>query len=586
MKRSAPAAFLFAVLIFCRAAAAPDPVHIGIAVLDAQGRPVAGLSARDFEVREDGVLQRISDVEPRRPAPRRIAILLDEFHVDGAHTTDVRAAVSRFLATALRPDDAVVVLKPLDPLTRIALSTERASAARAIATFDGRQGNYEPRSTLEAETMGRAPALVDAGRSQVVLSALRALASQLGSAPGRSAILLVSEGFMPTKPAATRGLPDVGIVERFANRYDVPVFAIDPAAPDNEPADAEHPALLLDQLARATGGTVARGDDLFAALTRAAANIDGGYTIGFDSTHGEDGKYHAIEVSVIRRPPGRLAGTAERSPLQVLARAGYVSPPSAEMRRAARAAIATPLLSLRPLHRSPWIDVWSGITSVDGDRARVAVTWAPQPHVDIHGSIVRSTASRVMLQAKTHDGTVLFDGALSPVRSGEIQEASAADRAEFDAPAGTIELNMTIFGGRGEKLDVDMRNVDVPAVSNAAPVLMPPMLVGTWSAKEFNAVSTDPNASPDPSREFSRMQRLMIRVPAYAGGQPIPVRGRLLNRTGQPMRAIDAMPGVPTGITQFDLPLAPLSPGDYYLLFSATHAGKTVEQRIGLRVTG
>lgn len=145
---------------------------------------------------------------------------------------------------------------------------------------------------------------------------------------------------------------------------------------------------------------------------------------------------------------------------------------------------------------------------------------------------------------------------------------------------------MTIFGNRGNKLDVDMRDVDVPALSSTSPVLMPAMLVGTWSAKEFNAVSADPNASPDPSREFSRMERLVIRVPAYASGRPIPVSGRLLNRTGQPMRTIDAMPAMPTGITQFDLPLAPLSPGDYYLLFSASNGGKTVEQRVGLRVTG
>jgi VWFA-related protein len=582
LTRRALAAFLFAACILARAAAEPDHVHIAIAVLDAQGRAVGGLSVRDFEVREDGIPQTISAVEPRHAAPRRIAILLDEFHVDAAHTTDVRSAASRFVATGLRPDDSVVVLKPLDPLTRIALSADRDEAQHAIATFDGREGNYEPRSTLEAETMGRAPALVEAGRSQVVLSALRALASQLGSVPGRSAILLVSEGFMPTKPTATRGLPDVSIVERFANRYDVPVFAIDPAGPAPDGPDETPPELLLDSLARATGGTIARGDDMLGELTRAAANIDGGYTISFDSTHGEDGKYHTIEVSMARRTPAR----PERTVLQVHARAGYISPPSAEMRRAARAALNTPMLSLRPLHRSPWIDVWTGITGVDDGRARVAVTWAPQPRVAVNGTMTKSTAARVMLQAKAHDGTVLFDGTLSPVRAGEIQDASAADRAEFVAPSGTIELNMTIFGVRGEKLDVDMRDVDIPALGSVAPVLMPAIVVGTWSAKEFNAVSSDPDVPPDPSREFSRMQRLVIRVPAYAGGRPIPVSGHLLNRTGQSMRAIDAMPPMPTGITQFDLPLASLSPGDYYLLFSATHEGKTVEQRVEFRLTG
>ena len=59
----------------------------------------------------------------------------------------------------------------------------------------------------------------------------------------------------------------------------------------------------------------------------------------------------------------------------------------------------------------------------------------------------------------------------------------------------------------------------------------------------------------------------MIRVPAYAGGAPVPVTGRLLNRLAQPMRDLGALPDA-GGVTQFDLPLAPLAPGEYYLQFS------------------
>ena len=164
--------------------AAPDGVRISTTVTDRAGKPVTGLTLKDFQLSEDGVVQKLTSVDARRPEPRRIAILLDEFHVDAADTARVRDAVTRFVDERLRPDDAAVVLKPLDPLTTIRLSTERDPLRRAIAGFEGRKDNLEPRNKLEEETLGRSPALVEAGRTQVVLSALRALVGQLGSAPG------------------------------------------------------------------------------------------------------------------------------------------------------------------------------------------------------------------------------------------------------------------------------------------------------------------------------------------------------------------------------------------------------------------
>ena len=49
--------------------------------------------------------------------------------------------------------------------------------------------------------------------------------------------------------------------------------------------------------------------------------------------------------------------------------------------------------------------------------------------------------------------------------------------------------------------------------------------------------------------------------------------------TLQPLPAAD-------GVTQFDLPLAPLAPGEYYLLFTVKGASGPVDQRISFRITG
>jgi len=549
--------------------AVPDPVRISTTVTDRTGKPVPGLTIKDFELREDGVVQKLVSVEPRRPEPRRLAIVLDEFHVQADDTTRVRDAVTRFINERLRADDAIVVLKPLDSLTAIRFATDRDALRAAVATFEGRRDSLEPRSKLEEETLGRVPALVAASRAQVVLSALRALVTQLGSAPGRSAILLVSEGFaQQPRRLSARGLPDVGIVERSANRYDVPVYAFDPRPPDVEPDAA---AVILGKLVSETGGTLARGDDLAASLARAGAEIDGGYTLSYLSAHGDDGRYHPVQVTVVRREANARS------------RGGYMAPISAEARRALREGAGSgPVLPTRLLRRSPLIDVWFGVTRADATQGRVVVTWEPGFRTVGTG---RTGAARVNLKATTRDGKVLFEGMLAPMQVGGVADAMSADRAEFDAPAGRVQIDMTILGMAGEKLDVDARDLDVPVMSGALPLLLPAILISTQSAREFRAVTADANAAPDPSRQFRRTDRLVIRVPAYASGGPVRVTGRLLNRLAQPMRDLDVLPDA-GGVTQFDLPLATLAPGEYYLLFSVPGPSGPVDQRVGFRITG
>ena len=570
-----PVRHLLALLLIAGAAGAaaptaetPDPIRIVANVTDRAGRPLTGLTVKDFELRDDGVVQPIESVEARTPAPRRLAILLDEFHVDAADSARVRDAVAAFVRDRLRDDDRAVVLKPLDPLTAIQLTGDRDVLLASIKRFEGRQGNYEPRSVFEEETLGRAPRLVEASRVQVVLSALRALTTQLGSEPGRSAVIVVSEGFTAQPRRLTpRGLPDVGIVGRFANRYDVPIYAVDPRPAAAEPDDA---TVALDQLVSETGGTLRYGPDVETSMTRAASELDGGYTIVYRATHSDDGRYHPVRVTLVKREADARA------------RAGYVARPSEEMRRAMRALItAGPGLPTRGLHRSPFVDVWSGVTRLKDGEAQVTVTWQP----DRVAGTTKSPAARVALTATTREGKLLFEGILAPVRVGEGSVPGASDRAEFPAPPGTVQLDMTIVGISGDKLDVDTRDLAVPEASGDAPLLLPPILIATQSAREFRDVASDADAAPEPSREFRRTERLVIRVPAYAAGSPVPVTARLLNRVGQPIHDLPAMSGT-TGVTQFDLSLAPFAPGDYFLQFSVESAKGPVSQRVSIKVTG
>ncbi len=145
---------------------------------------------------------------------------------------------------------------------------------------------------------------------------------------------------------------------------------------------------------------------------------------------------------------------------------------------------------------------------------------------------------------------------------------------------------MTLLNSRGQKLDVDARDIDVPATAAATPLILPPIIIGTRTAREFRDVAADANAAPDPARQFRRTDRLVIRVPAYASGKPVAVTARLLNRIGQLMHPIDALPDTAGGVTQFDLPLASLAPGEYFLQFTVTGPSGPVDQRIPFKITG
>lgn len=130
-------------------------VRIDAVVTDRKGAPIRNLRADDFEVVENGVVQRIEAVEPRggssrpgetappfpiasdedevraarQPGTRVIAMLLDEFHVSpGEPTARVRAAMRQFMDELVRPSDLLLVLKPLESVTELRFTRDHQAA--------------------------------------------------------------------------------------------------------------------------------------------------------------------------------------------------------------------------------------------------------------------------------------------------------------------------------------------------------------------------------------------------------------------------------------------------------------------------
>ena len=146
------------------ATATPDPaprtVRIEAIVADQHGRPITDLrpdrfrhyrqwrgtearsrraaiecTAASRSARTDNRYQGRWDEEraAREPGTRVIGLYLDEFHVSAGENTDrVRRAVSRFIDEQVRPNDLLVVMKPLDHLTDIRFTRDRDEARKAV----------------------------------------------------------------------------------------------------------------------------------------------------------------------------------------------------------------------------------------------------------------------------------------------------------------------------------------------------------------------------------------------------------------------------------------------------------------------
>lgn len=565
-------------------------VRIDAIVTDRNGKRILDLRPSDFEWIENGVVQKIGRVDLRTPVPtvspelasiesagdeeraarqqgtRVFAFFLDEFHVGaGPASAHVRHTLNRFIDEHLRPEDLAVVLKPYDTVSSIRFTRDRSVQKAAVDDFEGRKGDYAPRTTFESQYIGHAPAIVQAARVQIVTAALRVLAMRLGNLRAdRAAIVLVSEGFPREAAGRQVRAPEVQGLVRAASRFHLAMYTVNPSAPDadaSDTAERTRNTATLQWLASQTGGeAMLDGAAAPAGLRRMAEDLDSFYVLTYQPSQA-DGRFHAVEVRTTRREA------------LVRARPGYWSPLGTE----GRTLTTTPSAPRRSLRRSPIIDAWTGVTRGADGQTRLVVSWTPR------GAAPRP-AQTVVLTVKTGSGRALFDGRIGRVGAG----GTLADRATFDAPAGRIELDMTVLAADGTTLDRDTRDVEVPDVRKPGrnPFLAPPAIIRTRTVREYRASSVDPNATPTPERTFGRSDRLLIRVTAWdAAGGSVPVTARILNQWGHQMRTIDQVASAPSdSASQFDLPLAWLAPGEYLIELAGTTDSHRAAERITIRV--
>jgi VWFA-related protein len=591
--------------VLLAAADAPAPITLDVVVVDAQGRAIETLTAPDFIITAQGApltvdeahYIRVSPSATVRAAPvalaaagqaadplhvndhtRLFGIFLDEYHITPGPAADaIQAALVRFVNQDLGPDDLVVVLKPLDSLVAITLTGDRAAATAAIERFVPRRGDYTPRTPFEKELIAGAPARIDAARAQIVTSSLNALAMHLGKfSPGRKTLIFVSEGFAPRE--IRRGgnvLPGFPSVTLTANQAHVAIYPIDPSSDeDASQSDGRRGAReALRALATDTAGRIAVSPtDGMPLLTRALRDASGYYILTVSPQQAvRDGRFHPVDVSVRRRD------------VTVQARQGYWAASEAE-----RLAVAPvlPFLSSYafriPRRSSPLIRSWFGMTRSDSGATRVNFVWEPAPRVP-GDRVNRFAPAQIALSVTTLDGAPVFDGVVLP--SNAPSDARGQMRASFDIPSEHLLVQMAIKDAAARVLDHDVRDLVVlgfrtPVALGTAEVLR------ARTAREARTLAADPDAVPVAARQFSRTDRLLVRVPVFTTNETPVVTARLMSGFGSVMRDLPVtLTPSRQHIYQIDLPLAALASGGYAVEIRATTSIGNAHDSLLIHVT-
>jgi hypothetical protein len=278
--------------------------------------------------------------------------------------------------------------------------------------------------------------------------------------------------------------------------------------------------------------------------------------------------------------------------VQVRARKGYwaftaadaaraLAPPKPEPPKAVEAALASIALP----SRFRMVRTWIGTERGTSGKTRFTFLWEPVPRTPGDQTRNTETPARVSLTAVAPDGSPYFRGRLPDAAASSAP--TSPSKVSFEVPPGKMQLRVAVEGANAELLDSEVREIDVPDMT-AARVMGTAAVYRARTLPEYQKMKGDPQAVPTASREFSRTDRIFIRVAAYAAGAPTPaVTARLLNRTGQAMSdlAVASAPDA-ADLRDIELSLASLPPGEYLVEITVAAEGEPLKQLVGFRMTG
>ena len=381
-----------------------------------------------------------------------------------------------------------------------------------------------------------------------------------------------------------------------ANKNNVAIYTVDPRGLATAEFGIEHNVgLQLDRqyltatletlrtLARETDGrAIINRNDLTIGMKQIVRDTSAYYLLGYSSTSTvTDGKFHEIKVRVKR--PG----------VQVRARRGYwaftrddaaraLAPPKPSAPKSVDVALA----AVRQPAGSRVVRTWIGAERGANGKTKVTFVWEPISRTGVAPGRGAEAPARVSLLAAGPDGTPYFRGRV-PDGDRLPAAASSATRVSFEAPPGKLQLRVSVEGASSEVLDSEVRELVVPDLTASTTTLGTPEVFRARTVRELQQLRADARATPVATREFSRTDRVLIRVPAYGRGSASPtVTAKLLNRAGNSIADLPVAPSPVAGQPEIDLTLASFPVGEYVVEVTATGEGGEAKELIGFRIAG
>jgi VWFA-related protein len=594
-----------------------DVIQIDVSVLDRDRRPIPGLTAADFVVREDGNARpvvAVSQVEAEPPAigaagwtsdipsdissnqvpyTRVFVIVLDDALVPhDPHVAQLARAAALAVVDHLAPTDRAAVVFTSNAERSQPLTTDKLRLRTAIHAFTPRGTPSGPRDwngyVSSARTLGH-------------------IADYLVGVPGpRKSIIYISPGIPVNLKALAPGIEEALAIDAIrdvfpkARRANVTIHAIDPGGNAGSlPTPgasvrglAEHAtARQLDQFqqdvlgafAASTGGRlVVRTDNVAPAVVDIFAEYRRYYIVGFQSgATKRDGKFRTIDVRV----NGRNA--------TVLARGGYFATESgAPARPASSSTLDAAVNGWMELTGTPLQVTTASFAAPDQREAIVAVALGVR-HVRSGEASRLPLKSDMLLRAFTPDGRevtterVRADIALRP---GALRTVYYELLATLRLAPGRYLLRLATATDQQARVGSVFHEITVPDFERA-PLSMSGIIVSTVPALHSAPRGTFSGVlpvNPTANRDFPRDIRVSAfgRVYQKIGTPPVPatLTARVLDTSDTAVARFDQQLAAERFVERqgvdysIDIPVASLKPGEYLLSIEAK-AGATTEAR-------
>ena len=252
-------------------------VNVAVTVEDAHGRPIEGLTARDFVLSEDGKKQKIEMCARMgqgggRSTSLDVALLVD--------TSD------SMLETLRRSQDAAV-----------RFLTSLPNAQEIIVVFFDQQQRVERFDREHPEALFERVKTIPDGGNTALRDAIVFSLRTLGNSGGRSAVVLLTDGIdtvSQTEPAA---------LDKAVQATPVTIYPVAyPAAQTGDGPDPETALKEMGRLAQVTGGRLFRLPNeqaLPGVLDEIVADLRAQYVLGFSPDGaGAAGRLRKIGVRV------------------------------------------------------------------------------------------------------------------------------------------------------------------------------------------------------------------------------------------------------------------------------------------------